>query len=386
MPNTLPAPSIVAAVPTAQRAPLPHLLTPCQGEAARSLLAFVGSLPLGESSDAQLLAAVIAIRAARDGSGNLTGMDLRALRLGDAEGALVALSGLGWQPQGDLLAGDPSTPVPVTVPELSGEARPGRSLLFGKSKRSRVSGWTTRTLAAKPVKKTSSSARLAALFLAAYSTSDRDGILPAGLPAQCHAALPELLAKNFLAELAGDRYQLSEAVRHLSGRYLEPDGQPPSHGAGDNSASEQVSWDDWKARASTALRRHVESVEGCPLCTFSTARVAEAFMRKAVPVQWGEDTRSACAEWERTQPDRGPRAAEFAAAFRADHGHGPSFKQLCKGMGWGKQPRALRVLVVGGLIADGWLTNTDPVPWTLRPGQAYRPAVQTGLPSGRRGR
>lgn len=359
------------AAPTAKSAPLPYLLTPRQGKAARALLAFVGSLPLEESSDARLLAAVIAIRAARDGSGNLTGVDLRSLRLGDAEGALVALSGLGWQPQGDLLAGDPSVPVSVTVPELSGEPGPDRSLLFGKLQRSRVSGWTTRTLAAKPVKKASSPARLAALFLAAHSRSDRIGTLPAGLPAQCRAALPELLAKNFLSEVDGDRYQLSEAVRHLSGRYLDLDDRPSSRPVGKSPVVE-LSWEDWKAEASTALRRHVENVERCALCRFSTVRVAEAFMRKAVPVQCDEDVRTAYDEWEKTQQDRGPRAAEFAAAFRADHGHGPSFKQLCQGLGWKKQPRALRALIVGRLIADAWLTNTEPVPWTLRPGKAYQ--------------
>ncbi|WP_405943496.1 hypothetical protein [Streptomyces sp. NBC_00932] len=369
MPNTLPAPSPAVATPTVKSAPQPYLLTPGQGEAARALLTFVGSLPLDGSSDAQLLAAVIAIRAARDGSGNLTGVDLRSLRLGDAEGALLALSGLGWQPQGDLLAGDPSTPVSVTVPELSGEPRPDRSLLFGKLQRSRVSGWTTRTLAAKPVKKASSPARLAALFLAAHSRSDRTGTLPAGLPGQCHAALPELLAKNFLSEVEGDRYRLSEAVRHLSGRYRERDDQLPSRPV-DKSPVEQMGWEEWKAKASAALRRHVENVEHCPLCKFSTARVAEAFMRKAVPVQCAEDVRTAYAEWEKTQQDRGPRAAAFAAAFREDHGHGPSFKQLCKGLGWKKQPRALRALIVGRLIADEWLTNTEPVPWTLRPGKA----------------
>ncbi|EFL37166.1 predicted protein [Streptomyces viridochromogenes DSM 40736] len=54
--------------------------------------------------------------------------------------------------------------------------------------RSRVSGWTTRTPAAKPVKKTPPAARLAALFLAAHASSKLHGTLPDDLPEP--AALP----------------------------------------------------------------------------------------------------------------------------------------------------------------------------------------------------
>ncbi|WP_405774443.1 hypothetical protein [Streptomyces sp. NBC_00859] len=331
------------------------------------MLDYVGSLPL-DGSDAQLLAVVVAVRAARRGAANLTGVDLRSLRLADAEGAVAAVTALGWQPDGDLLTGDPDTPVSVTVPELADGA--GCRLPFGKPARSRVSGWSTRTLAAKPVKKASSPARLAALLMAAHSSSDGRGSLPDGLPAQCRAALPELLAKGFLSEIEGDQYRLSEAVGHLSGRYLHPHEQPlPGRPAGE--AAEPPSWDGWKAQASAALLRHVENVERCPLCGFSAARVAEAFMKTTVRKPCPEQVRTAYTQWQHTQPDRGPRAAEFAAAFRTDHRHGPSIKQLCKGLGWGKQPRPLRAFIVGQLIADGWLTNTGPVPWTLRPGKAY---------------
>ncbi|MEW2615367.1 hypothetical protein AB0937_35335 [Streptomyces sp. NPDC047880] len=44
--------------------------------------------------------------------------------------------------------------------------------------RSRVSGWTTRTPAAKSVKKAPPAARLAALFLASHASSKLHGTLP----------------------------------------------------------------------------------------------------------------------------------------------------------------------------------------------------------------
>ncbi|WP_405658763.1 hypothetical protein [Streptomyces sp. NBC_01166] len=352
------------AAPTAPVAkPKPFLLTPRQGEAARALMAYVGSLPL-KGADAQLLAVVVSIRAARRGIGNLTGQDLRALRLADPEGAVTSFAALGWQGQEALLGEDMVTPVAVTVPDLAD--RPDPRLPFGKVMRSRVSGWTVRTMAAKPVKKTSSAGRLAALFLAAHGPADEHGTLPAHLPDDCRAALPELLAKGFLCELDGERYLLSEAVRHLSGTRPPSDTPPRTR---DEPETERLSWDAWKDRASVALRRHVEAVERCPECSLTTERVSEAFMRTAVPAQFEEKVRAAYTAWEAKYPAQGPAAAEFAAAFRAAHGHGPSVKQLCKAMGWGKMSRELRIHVIRRLIADGWLMNTDPVPWTLRPGK-----------------
>ncbi|MFI8194777.1 hypothetical protein ACIF8T_39815 [Streptomyces sp. NPDC085946] len=98
---------------------LPFLLTTQQGEAARSLLSYVASLDL-PGPEAQLVAVVVAIRAARGGVGNITGMDLSALRLGDARGAVDALRGLGWEVNDALLDG------PGRPRRRGGEAAPGR--------------------------------------------------------------------------------------------------------------------------------------------------------------------------------------------------------------------------------------------------------------------
>ncbi|MHC0430335.1 hypothetical protein ACX6XY_09105 [Streptomyces sp. O3] len=369
-----------AAAPAASPDPLPYLLTSRQGEAARTLLSYVAAMPL-PGPDAQLLAVVVAIRAARGGVGNVTGADLSALRLGDARAAVDALRGLGWQVDDALLGGDPATPVPVTVPDLT--RRTDHPLPFGKILRSRVSGWTARTLTAKPVKKLPPAARLAGLFLAAHSTSLLHGQLPPDLPEACRDALPDLLRKGFLAELSGERCRLAPAVRHLSGRRPPTPEEPADPSEADNQPAHPSNpgfrysysaeeWARWKDAATPALRRHAESVEYCAVCAFSPQRVAEAFMTRSRPKVISPDIEAAYGAWKDAHPDRGPLAAEFTVAFRAEHGHGPSYRQLCRGLGWKLKPSPLSGLVVGGLLADGWLTDTSPVPWTLRPGTAAR--------------
>ncbi|MFF7534661.1 hypothetical protein ACFZB2_37025 [Streptomyces bobili] len=78
--------------------------------------------------------------------------------------------------------------------------------------------------------------------------------------------------------------------------------------------------------------------------------------------------REAYSSRKEQHPDRGPLAAQFTVAFRAEHGHGPSCSQLCSGMGWNR-PRTLRTFIVHRLLANEWLTDTAPAPWTPRPGK-----------------
>ncbi|MFF1921358.1 hypothetical protein ACFVW8_12395 [Streptomyces sp. NPDC058221] len=358
----------------------PFLLTPRQGEGARELLSYVAALPVA-SVDAQLLAVVVAIRAARSGIGNLTGTDLRSLRLDDPERALAELTAAGWQVPGDLIGGDQDKPVGIVVPGMT--PGPGHTMPLGKGTRSRVSGWAMRTRMAKPVKKTGPATRLAGLFLAAHSSSEFVGEIPPQLPAACRAALPELLGKGFLAELSGDSYRLGPAVCHLAGRFRTPEElaalarleeeRRAAREAVAEAEPEEVTperWAEWKSGVTPALLRHVEAVEQCPLCRLPFGQVAKAFMFSPAAVPAPRSAFDAYDKWRDAHPDCGREAAAFTVAFRAEHGHGPSYGQLCRGLSWKKLSRTVRGLVVGRALAEGWLTDTSPVPWTLRPGKA----------------
>ncbi|WP_257137992.1 hypothetical protein [Streptomyces sp. b84] len=378
MSNPAPSPSTVSGEAVDVSPLLPFLLTARQGEAARALLSYVASLPL-PGSDPQLLAAVVTIRAARGGTGNLTGADLAALRLTGPREAVQALRGLGWQIGDGIFDSDPAAPpVPVTVPELARET--DHPLPLGKHVRSRVSGWTTRALSAKPVKKLPPAARLAGLFTAAHSTATLLGRFPADLPEACRSALPDLLAKGFLAEISETTFQLAPAVGHLAGMRPPTDEEkalrrPAPAWAGPLFAFDADAWERWKTAATPALQRHVESVERCTRCAPAVERVAEGFMLPTRNTFVPRKVKIAYGQWKDEHPDRGPQAAEFTVAFRAEHGHGPSFRQLGNGLGW-TLPRPVLGFAVSRLVANEWLTKTREVPWTLRPGTA---AQQQGI-------
>ncbi|MYS10117.1 hypothetical protein GTW71_27620, partial [Streptomyces sp. SID6041] len=320
------APQSVAAV--GEPPPVPFLLTAERGRAARRLLGHVASLPL-PGPEARLFAVMVTIRAARGGVGNVTGMDLNALRLSDPHEAVTALRGLGWQIADTIFDSDPAAPpTSVTVPELSTLPAEGdHPLPVGRESRSRVSGWTAKTMSAKPLKKLPPAARLAALFLAAHGTAERLEPLPADLPVACLPALPALVEKGFLAELSDDAYRLDPRVGHLAGVRVpaENDTAP-----GDGSAAARATrfrfdadaWSAWKDEASPALRRHVQSVEDCALCAFAAPAVAQAFTTCAPAGPPAPATRLRHRQWQEAHPEPGPRAAAFTVDFRARHGHG----------------------------------------------------------------
>ncbi|MGI5484707.1 hypothetical protein [Streptomyces lavendofoliae] len=125
----------------------------------------------------------------------------------------------------------------------------------------------------------------------------------------------------------------------------------------------------------------MENVECCTRCAMHVERVAEAYVVPYQPEFFHKEAEVAYGHWKVSHPERGRQAAADTVVFRAEHGHGLSFRQLCKGRGWGFN-RQVRGLVVGGLMADEWLTATGTVPWTLRPGPAAQ-ARDIDLPKAR---
>ncbi|GAA0432125.1 hypothetical protein [Streptomyces luteireticuli] len=157
----------------------------------------------------------------------------------------------------------------------------------------------------------------------------------------------------------------------------------------------QRRWDEWKQRATPALRRHAEAVERCSLCALPLQRVAQAFMAGTAPQRalfLNKPEQRAYNQFKKDCPDRGTRAAEFAAVFRAEHRHGPSAADLCDALWPGRRQdmsssRRVRLFIVHRLLENGWLVNAPPVPWTLHPAPVPpRPAEdrpRSGVPAAR---
>ncbi|MFD7466075.1 hypothetical protein [Streptomyces tendae] len=153
-----------------------RLLTRGQGVHARTVLEHVrvGS-PL-PGAEARLAVLMLTLRAARAGTGNVTGQDLGGWLQGDAERVLRELVDVGWLllPE-DVTADDALTsraeePAQVTVPSLlAGAPRP---FFFGKVTRARLSGWAQKVVGDRKLrkKKAGAATRLLAVYTAAHSS------------------------------------------------------------------------------------------------------------------------------------------------------------------------------------------------------------------------
>jgi hypothetical protein len=176
-------------------------LTGPQAAAARQLVAFAAGLPV--SPEARILALTVAGRAARDGAANLTSVDVS--RYPDPQGVLDELAAGRWIAGDDLarIAGaDPAEAFRIQAARCIGLVEPP----MGEQMRSRVSGWISRTLAAKPLKKTTATSRLTALALVlAADPTTGVGVLP-DLAEQVLADL----SPKWITLLDGGGYQLSD--------------------------------------------------------------------------------------------------------------------------------------------------------------------------------
>ncbi|MEV8122851.1 hypothetical protein AB0P07_01810 [Streptomyces sp. NPDC085944] len=221
-----------------------RLLTRGQGVHLRTVLEHVRVDSPFPEAEARLAVLMLTLRAARAGTGNVTGQDLGGWLQGDAERVLQALADAGWLvlPEAvtvdDALMSRPEEPTRITVPTLI-PTRP-RPFFFGKVTRARLSGWAQKVVGDRKLrkKKAGAATRLLAVYTAAHSRpdgclgeagEDGDGLALETVASFCglrpedvaeHAGL--LAAAGWLeedADTAGGRLRgrLAERVLPLSG-------------------------------------------------------------------------------------------------------------------------------------------------------------------------
>ncbi|MGH4036028.1 hypothetical protein ACQB60_44835 [Actinomycetota bacterium Odt1-20B] len=214
-------------------------LTRTQAEHARTVLDYVTARTPRPEPGVHLAVLMLTLRAARAGTGNITGQDLTGWLHDDAEPVLDALVADGWltlpATTSEVMATRPENPCAFTVPTLLPD-QPS-PLTFGKTHRARISGWAQKIIGDRKIrkKKPSPATKLLAFYTAAHTRPDGrlgpaqdDGLgLEAvaafcGLPAERIAAHTELLlTADWFTEAGIDggrlRGQLAERVLPLGG-------------------------------------------------------------------------------------------------------------------------------------------------------------------------
>ncbi|MEU9397049.1 hypothetical protein AB0D86_44560 [Streptomyces sp. NPDC048324] len=216
-----------------------RLLTRQQAVHARTVLDYAAAHTPRPEAEVRLAVLMLTLRAARAGTGNITGQDLTGWLQDDAERVLQQLVADGWLrlpgTVAEVMASRSEDPTAITVPTLLPE-RP-RPFGFGKTTRARISGWAQKVVGDRKLrkKKLGATARLLALYTAAHTRTDgrlghpEDGgldldqvaafcVLPPDQVAE-HAGL--LVAADWLTEADTAqgrlRGQLTERVLPLSG-------------------------------------------------------------------------------------------------------------------------------------------------------------------------
>ncbi|MFC8870997.1 hypothetical protein ACFUAC_25650 [Streptomyces sp. NPDC057148] len=155
-----------------------RLLTRGQGVHARRVLEHIRTQAPLPGAQERLAVLMLTLRAARAGTGNVTGQDLSGWLASDAERVLQELADAGWLvlPEDvtadDALMSRPEEPTQITVPTLI-PTQP-RPFFFGKVTRARLSGWAQKVVGDRKLrkKKAGPATRLLAVYTAAHSRPD----------------------------------------------------------------------------------------------------------------------------------------------------------------------------------------------------------------------
>ncbi len=299
---------------------------PHHAEFFRELWERVASEGAGSSPDSRLLALTFTLRGALKGWANFTAQDLRILRLEDPHAALSDLTSPGWlgtTPE-TVIGSDAANPARCDLPSLD-----GNTWKLGNGVRSRASGWLSRTLAHKKMRKKPNRLRLVGAYLALWAEPDgRIRVPAADIVTSC--------------ALSGTD-ELAELLAWLT----------------------EISW-----------------VEGLGVDGGAVvARLTEVTLPLAyvpLPEPTPPDTAPATTPLDVPVADRardlvsgrGERVARWVEGYREEHGHGPSWSAVAGAFGW--PPRQapdhdVTHEVFRLLAEDGWLTGFG-VPFGLRSG------------------
>lgn len=305
---------------------------PHHADFLRSLWERVASERAGTTPDSRTLALTFALRGALRGRANFTGQDLRVLRLEDARAALEELASSGWldaRPEA-VIESDPARPALCGLPSL--ESAPWK---VGNGVRSRASGWFTRTLAHKKMRRKPNRLRLLAAHLVLHAepggrvrVGARDAVEACALSGTDELAqlLAWLLELAWITDLSADDgtvgASLTEVTLDMAYAPLPPPTPPCS------------------APATTPV--------DVPVADRAHALLA----------------------------GREERVARWVEAYRDEHGHGPSWSVLGAAFGWPPRQAPDHEVtheVFRRLSEDGWLTGFG-VPFGLRAGHGPRSA------------
>lgn len=153
-----------------------RLLTRQQAVHARTVLDYAAAHAPHPEAEVRLAVLMFSLRAARAGTGNITGQDLTGWLQDDVERVLQQLVAADWLrlpgTVAEVMASRSEDPTAITVPTLLPEQP--RPFAFGKTTRARISGWAQKVVGDRKIrkKKLGATTRLLALYTAARTRPD----------------------------------------------------------------------------------------------------------------------------------------------------------------------------------------------------------------------
>ncbi|MBB6120165.1 hypothetical protein [Nocardiopsis algeriensis] len=294
----------------------------------REVWTYVASKQLGSEPDSRLLALTCTLRGAIRGKVNLLAQDMRVLRLENPEAALDELIASGWlvTTTEKVMSSLPSAPELCDVPDLE-----GNPWNVGQGIRSRASGWLSRAMGHKKMRKKPNRLRLVAAYVAARAEpGGRISVPRVEITVACAlsgpAELTELLEwlerLEWITDVGGNAAVLTAALGETTA-WLAPVPPPPP----------------------------------------TPPRVSPATTDLDAPVEARADALLSGREAE---------VARWVADYRDEHRHGPSWSTISDAFGWPPRSapdRDVTQEIFRRLEAGGWLTGFG-VPFGLRAGNA----------------